>query len=512
MKKDQHYTIYKLLAGVALSFLLWGTSCTPRKEEPQLKDVTYVEASLLSSSINQDNLLFEDKVDNVTMLVFPSAKAERSAYVRVEASKGDVTKIPATKVAQGVNDIYFVANVSESELSGLLTRGQIEDFLTKKITFTATSSLGLLPMARVYRNQIIGPGTEENPFPFKPIIEGSTPFAPVSNFEVAKLKVTDVRGKVGLVRSCAKISVTLSGEGVKDVSSVECYNVAEQFSFAQLPATSSYELKSSPVRFDFTPMPLTPQSRKGHIYAPERLFHSSMPSWSEADSKQKITYIKLQTKGGRELLIPIAHNASESIETGGTYLDFVTGAKLGKDGAKPDYNIIRNMHYSLNINVSADAGKIDVSLQVMPWSLISSEFSYARPKYSITVSTPKESNVLNSRIGDDLLLHNGDAATITFSIEEPKGAVWVASLTNALHYDLTGTRSGIVDKISQTYTMTIKPKGRFDNTPRYTQFFITVNGQEIFLGDLNTVADADSKGRFINEVPGAKRWQFKQVE
>lgn len=447
------------------------------------------------------------------MLVFPTGKMGRSAYVRLDALRGDdVSRMPATKVTQGANDLYIIANVPEEDLVGVITRAQMEDFLYKKTDLSARPVDGL-PMARVYRNQIIGSGTETDPFEFEPNIGGATPFKPVSNFSVDNLKVSDAIGKVGLVRSCAKVSVTLRGEGVNDVTSVECYHAADRYTFAELSKSATYELKGTPITVPMAPQTSSPNTRHGCIYVPERLFPNSMPTWSAANT-DKIMYVKIQTRAGRELSIPIVHNAMDVIDTESTYLDFATGVKSGKGGAKPAYNVIRNMHYSLNINVSADAQKIDVSLKVMPWTLVLSEFSYARPKYSIRVSTPREPNLPFTRLGEDINLHNGEKATITFTIEEPKGALWTASLTNALHYDLTGQKSGIVERTNspRTYTMYIEPKAQFDNTPRYTQFFITINGEEIYLGDLTSVSDADGKGRFMNEVPGAKRWQFKLVE
>lgn len=514
MKTVQHY-IYRLLAGVALPLLLWSvTACKADRGERSLEGETYLGVALRGNSINEDQQLFEDKVGNVTMLVFPVGRMECTANVRVDAlGQGTVSKIPPTKVLQGMNDLYFIANVPDdgAELQGVLTRAQIEEYLYKVRSFTADPKGKGLPMARVYRNQMIGEGTKEAPFMFKPNTTGNnTPFVPVSNFDLNSLKVTDSQEVVGLVRSCAKISVTFTGEGVNDIESVQCYNVAQDFSFAQLPEGSTYQQVTAPIDITIDNAATSANTKEGHIYVPERLFKSTeMPEWSDAN-KDKITYVKIQMKSGRELLIPIAHNASEAIEETGknNYLQFVTGKKAGKGDLKPDFDIVRNMHYALRVKLSSDANQVDVSLRVMPWTLVASNFFYTRPQYKITVKTP-EGVQDPSKIGTDILLHDMSEATITFTIQEPKGGLWVATLTNALEYEFEGERSGVIYPGAQPYTMKIKPKAGFENKPRYTQFFITVNGREIYLGDLSTVG---GKGLFFDEVPQAKRWQFKQVE
>lgn len=515
MKTVQHY-IYRLLAGVTLPLLLWSvTACKADRGERSLEGETYLGVALRGNSINEDQQLFEDKVGNVTMLVFPVGRMECTANVRVNAlGQGTVSKIPPTKVLQGMNDLYFIANVPDdgAELQGVLTRAQIEDYLYKVRSFTADPKVKGLPMARVYRNQMIGEGTEQAPFMFKPNTTGNnTPFVPVSNFDLNSLKVTDSQDVVGLVRSCAKISITFTGEGVDDIESVQCYNVAQDFSFAQLPEGSTYQQVAAPINITIDNSATSTNTKEGHIYVPERLFKSTeMPEWSDAN-KDKITYVKLQMKSGRELLIPIAHNASEAIEESGNnnYLQFVTGKKAGKDGLKPNFDIVRNMHYALRVKLSSDANQVDVSLRVMPWTLVASNFFYTRPQYKITVETP-EGVQAPSNIGKDILLHDKSEATITFTIQEPKGGLWVATLTNALEYELVGERSGVIYPGAQSYTMQVKPKAGFENKPRYTQFFITVNGREIYLGDLSTAPGG--KGLFFDEVPQAKRWQFKQVE
>ena len=521
MKTVQHY-IYRLLAGVTLPLLLWSvTACTADRGERLLEGETYLAVPLQGNSINTDQQLFEDKVGNVTMLVFPVGRMECTANVRVNAlGQGTVSKIPPTKVLKGMNDLYFIANVPDdgAELEGVLTRAQIEDYLYKVRSFTADPKGKGLPMARVYRNQMIGEGTEQDPFIFKPNTTGNnTPFVPVSNFDLNSLKVTDSKDVVGLVRSCAKISVTFTGEGVNDIESVQCYNVAQNFSFAQLPEGSTYQQISEPQNITIDNSTISADAKEGHIYVPERLFAPSvMPEWSDAN-KNKITYVKLQMKSGRELLIPIAHNASEALEETGNnnYLQFVTGKKPGKGGLKPDFDIVRNMHYALRVNLSSDAKQVDVILQVMPWRLIESELQFTQPKYTCTLKVVDATTNATKRTLDDIsqevFLSPNEIVEVTFEITKPVGAIWSASITNGLNFLFTGdtydqvVEPDIVGQIPpQTYTFQIKPRQEFTSEPYYTQFYITVDGKELNL-DPKRIRDSYMDGG------GSQRWRIKQV-
>ena len=516
MKTVQHY-IYRLLAGVTLPLLLWSvTACTADRGERLLEGETYLAVPLRGNSINEDQQLFEDKVGNVTILVFPVGRMECTANVRVDAPEaGTVSEIQPTKVLQGMNDLYFIANVpnDDTELSDITTRAQIEEYLYKVRSFTADPEGKGLPMARVYRNQMIGEGTKEAPFKFKPNTTGNnTPFVPVSNFDLNSLKVTDSQEVVGLVRSCAKISVTFTGEGVNDIESVQCYNVAQDFSFAQLPEGSTYQQAAAPI--SITIGDAAPSTKEGHIYVPERLFKSTeMPEWSDAN-KNKITYVKIQMKSGRELLIPIAHNASEALEEPGNnnYLQFVTGKKPGKDGRKPDFDIVRNMHYALRVKLSSDAKQVDVILQVMPWTLVESEMEFTHPKYTCTLKlvdtlTNEETPVTD--ISQEVLLPSNKVVEVTFKITKPVGAIWSASITNGLNFLFTGTtydqvEPEIVSGSPKIYTFRIKPRQEFTTEPFYTQFYITVDGKELNLDPTRAI---DS---YMNEG-GSERWRIKQV-
>lgn len=504
--------VYHVLSWAMLLLLpLLGTACALDPKQLGSQQEAYVTVPLARASINEDQVLYEDMVANVTMLVFPTGRAERIAYRRVEVGRGeDVTRIPTTKMRRGVCDFYFFANTEESEVSRLTTRAEIEAFLYRQSLFVPSPELKGFPMSRVYRSQLVAAGTEQTPVVFAPHGDESKPFAPVSRLDIAGLKTQDVVGKVGLLRPCAKLSVELRGEGKKDITAVECYNVARDYSLAQLPDDASSALKAEAT-------PLSPfldapdgQSKRAHIYVPEKLF-ASQPTWGDT-SPNGITYVKLTTKGGRQLLVPIAHNAEAPIPKGKSYLDFVAGKILGKGNERPNYGIVRNMHYMLNVDVSPDASAVDVSLKVMPWTLVESEFSHGRPKYSIEVKTESQPSIASSSIGTELEIHDEQQATITFRISEPKGALWTASVSNSLDFKLEGDTKGMVGKTEQSYTMTVRPRAKFNRVPQYTQFYIMVNGREIYLGDLSSAGSTDGVGRFTDEVAEAKRWVFKSVE
>lgn len=96
----------------------------------------------------------------------------------------------------------------------------------------------------------------------------------------------------------------------------------------------------------------------------------------------------------------------------------------------------------------------------------------------------------------------------------PAGAIWSASLTNGLDFSLTpgadnaatgetGAVTGVANP-NATYTMYIKPLKPFEGTPRFSEFYITVNGKEIQIVP-GLIATGTASG------PG-QRAVFKQVE
>ncbi|WP_329904194.1 hypothetical protein [Porphyromonas pogonae] len=499
------------------------SSCTMDNLDKSLNaEETIMHAQFRSqsfTSINTDNVDHEDWVTSLAMIVFPTGRNDRFAFEHVEAQDAltsNPTAIPLSqldfkvKVIKGYNDIIFIANVPLSDLENLVTRSQVYDYLNKTHYFehNETANNGFaLPMARVYYNQLIGDGSDITPFVFRPARSAlNEPFAPVSRFGKGVLRIQDVDDKVGLVRACAKISLTLKGEGAKDIKSALCYNAPSQYSLQQLNTGAVYESKSIPVTFQLSDIGVNGE-RTAKVYIPEKLFPlSDRVVWSTG--QDRIVYLKLVTHAGREQLIPIVTDAPNN----GTYLEYATASVSSES---PNFDVIRNIHYHFNVHVKADARQINVTLQVLPWNLIDSEIVFGEPQYTAFVSFPENGQWMPD--GKTILLNGKSKAKIKFRMRAPKGGIWQASLTNGLDFVLQplpdsdldvaanekpGVR-GIADD-QTVYCFYVVPLRPFDGTPKLTELYITINGKEIQLSS-KLAADGIESGP-------TRRLVFKQVE
>lgn len=459
--------------------------------------------------INSDNLDFEDRVERLAVFVFDSNTSDLAGSVFTTATS---FKLKIDK--PGNYDFYFIANYLEvpvgspDRVQDFTTRAQVESFLQKPqvsgdVFFRSIKEAGsYVPMARVYKNQVVPQGgTFMAPLPFKPTV-GSVPndqLKPVSSYGTDYLSST-TQETVNLVRACAKLSFSLSGNGIPDIASVKYHNVAADYTFMETPDRNY----GSGTEQTLTLPAIDPAKPSDPImasaYVPERLFKNN-PSWADRTTNG-INYITITMKSGKVYEIPIG---TFDVPSGTSYMTFAIGANV-------NYSVIRNHHYVYNIKVPEDNKELDVLFKVMPWNLVESEMSYARPKYEFEIIKDGESF---KNIKDEVILSDNNyqpsSATIKFKISAPKGALWTATITNGRDFELSGTSTGLINEGivtggAQEYVMTIKPRYPFEKEPRYTQFYIVVEGKEIYLGfDQN----GKIENRFISDG-SADKWRFKQ--
>ncbi|MBR8760316.1 fimbrial protein [Porphyromonas levii] len=466
-------------------------------------------------SINVDAKDFEDRVNTLAMLVFSTGSNDRSAYHYAAASTV-TANIPATRVNPGSNDIYFFANVPEDEVKDLTTREKVEAYMKETKVFNstlnkgATAALGF-PMSRVYYGQNIPEGyTVTNPYGWKPNTDGSGNLAPVSTYEDVK---DPIRGKVGLVRTCAKVSANISGDGLPYVNKVEYVNAFNQHSMKQLEAKTFADTELQTIElYSNTGAAL---NKPLVAYVPETLFDTSAtatakPSWDTTKDVglNGANYLRIEMKSGRVYTIPVLHNGLANSPKA-----FIAHAKSDE----ANYDIVRNNHYKYKITVPSDGKELDIALKVMPWTLVESEMSYARPKYDFTLKVVKKINdeVIEEKEYSELgevIVPPDCYVDISFKITEPRGNMWVASITNGLDFELKGDFKDLVapaeivgSNPDKVYNMQIWPRAEYYKEAKYTQFFITVEGRELDLS-----VKPGNLGKYLGEG-STKRWNIKQV-
>lgn len=473
-------------------------------------------------TINTDSEDMEDYVNKLAVLVFESGTTGKKVAEKHTTEKHTTDMSVFTmKIPLGTYDFYFIANYpgDSTTIKAINSKAEIDNYLIKAgRVFTpfqgAKTPDGLFPMARVYKDQkLTAGGTKDNPTRFQPNVGsvGNDQLLPISSYG-PDFNSFQHQATVNLVRANAKVEVDIYGEGIKDVDKVEYINASKEYTFKEnitsLPTTVDKKIFTIK---DITDTNGAITNKTGKVYVPERLFPTSEGGWDTANDEAKdgVNYIKITMKSTKVYKIPVISSMqSVAKEKYMTYSRNITNSD-------DNYNIIRNNHYFFNINVPEDDKLLDVNLKVMPWTLVESQYDYVRPTYTIEVIrdgvTMKD---IQSEVElPDALDGTVKPVTIKFSISAPLGALWTASITNGLEFDLTGTDHGIVDGTNTTYTMTITPRKPFDKEPRYTQFFISVDGKEIFLGYKEEPAGSGTyvlDNRYIGEGT-PYRWKFKQI-
>ncbi len=528
-----------VLVSCMMGILFLCISCIPTNlgEEDDFAVSTYARFTLRSQgsgpSINQDFQNWEDWVKTVAFLIIPTGEMERQGFIYT----GHTGKSPAIKVPAGKNDIYIFANVPVFEVDGLLLRSQVEEYMKRKTEFrdwhgvsNATPDAYGFRMSRVYYNQYI-PAMHPQSAPYEWIPEATSAVKPL--YPVSSYGTDPVSGiQVGLVRSCAKITLAFTGPGIDNIKRVSYHAAAKNTTLKQLPEGSLVE-EALGQEFVIKSDPTMPSKKKAVLYVPERIASSMTltPAWNTVSDlgENGINYVMIELNSGRKYTFPIINNGTAAIskaiaETGKKFLDL---AKGGDPNFVPDYSVVRNFHYHHNIYLPAENKEVEIALMVLPWSRIESEMSYARPRYEVRIYRGIEgegSGITGEYfkdINEEIVLPDNSnrqptGVTIKVKISAPIGALWTASITNGREFELTGDVNGtigvdgIVAGVDEWHTMTLKPRVPFEAEPRYTHFFITVEGKELFLGFKDDgLGNMIPDNRFIGDG-SAIQWQFKQ--
>ncbi|WP_436414037.1 fimbrial protein [Petrimonas sp.] len=447
-------TLYIITVNLALLFSILATSCAQQDvltEEVNSSPV-FLNVSLRSQgnapSLNQDETDLEDYVKNIAVIVFQTSSNKKLGEYYEYTTNG-ISGTFTFKLEVGRGDFFFIANTAKTEAEfKVMSRANLEAFLQSLNNFPYVHGLNAtdpyyFPMSRVYTNQLIPKGgTEADPVQFLP--DGNT--------------------RVELIRTIAKVEINISGEYKDNVTNVELVNGVNQFSFVKRSDNAGMTLRTTDNAF-YRP-DATNQPNLWRFYTPEVNF-TTQPTWGT--NPQNLNYIKISTDFGRDYLLPIVSNSPKT----GDYLAFATGQVAG---TSPNYSIIRNDHYKFDVEIKPK--ELNVSLNILPWELISSkkEFRpYTEMEYLPTWNPepPVVKQPYNAESGAVY-----DVATFTFNLLHPIGGIWKATLTNGLEFAFepgsptTGT-SGIDYQIK---IVALKPP---TTTVHTTEFYLMINGVEV---------------------------------
>ena len=474
--------------------------------------VATVRAQSGEPSINDDADNYEDYVRELAVLVYEASGNEQLIYSHFTSVPSFTLEIPSK---QGMKYHFcFIANYPKSwhnTLEGTLTYSNLKEELQKMQEFKSkdsgnelykgASANEFLPMARVYESQELPAekGSPVSPVPFVPHKEQPNALSPVSRATLFSRHEMETKyaGTIMLVRSSAKVTVrTTGGETPK----IELFNVPKQHSYMEgtTPVQSYTTLTISEPNAD--------QSSDNSIYVPESLLGKASGSigWDTDSDKAngRVMYVQLTTKSGVVYRLPLFTDQEGKASTD-TMHDYLHYARNDVQGYTTDYSVLRNNHYIIDVTLNDDSRAMEISYEVLPWELLKSVYNFTNPKYTISVTTPEGANFKAKNY-----LHLQEEASFKFSITEPKGGMWVASVTNAKYFTLEygatdqPVISGFVD--GKVHDFKLKPLYPYRGIPQYTQVYITVNGQEIYLGG--------DDNRFVRDYKKHGRWRFAQVD
>lgn len=484
-------------------------------------------------SIQSDPKDYEDYVGELAVLIYKVGATDNQSMLVKSHFTTEQSFLMELQPEEGARYHFcFVANYPESwknTLEGLKNYADLKKTLQHLESFQSrdtgtplyngavmnATEKSLFPMARIYENQEIPTGGSiSTPKPFTPTTNTSKPLEPVSNWPVSPETGT-IQQTVNLVRSSAKVSLNLTGDGVSKIKSIKICNVATQHSFMENSASATVALTEKPFNDSGS---ISGNSFQAKMYIPERLLGegSATLGWDSSSDTPigSPSYIQIEMVSGVVHKIPIITNQNTRNMTPGSEYSYLDVAYGNVPSNHANYSIVRNHHYQYDLNVPADGKYLAINFKVMPWRLVESEMQFTLPEYTCSLrvvdATTKASKRTLDDISQEVLLSHNEIVEVTFKITKPVGAIWSASITNGLNYLFTGDTYDQVEpdiiggNPSKTYTFQIKPRQEFTTEPYYTQFYITVDGKELNL-------DPHRAKNSYMDGGGSQRWRIKQV-
>lgn len=298
-----------------------------------------VKTTLLS--INEDNVFWEDRVDELRMIVFKQGTGETIFNQKLNFPNGFSNKSEAVQFPLGTYDFYFITNETTytGDFVDAITNIVNKSAFATDIRFTSiaynpdfvpdgTSQNGRFLMSAIYDNiTVASGGTEANPLPLP---------LPTKNVE--------------LIRSLAKVEVVfrkkVSGSSIPEntITSVQLNNVA---SYLSVPPYDNYYTGGTESS--------SYASLSGFDYAQDSIgaviFY--IPEFLIPDSRTDYTLLNINNTD-----YPILSDENKAGIT----------AQRRTVPALSDNSTIRNYHYIINAYVNSE-GNIEIRVYVEPWKI-----------------------------------------------------------------------------------------------------------------------------------------------
>ena len=425
-----------------------------------------------------DDVNWEDRIESLHLYVFDTHTKELVTGKIILDNDTRSSLSFTLKLPEGVYDFYFIANTPAP--ASFKNSIQADEFmaapreLDKRLFNGGLNESVYVPMGRIYKRQIIKAAThsqgrtKDNPLFFKPVNENN-----------------QIENHIFLNRAVAKIEAIITGEGSNQLASIQLINGVNEFSLVKNQKNQEVTLNQ-----EVNTLKKKDGENTYLFYTPE-VIQPSANVWSRFGA-DKINYLLLTMKSGNTHRIPIISNNQSK--------DYLSFAQT-KDA---EFNVLRNNCYRYTIRLSADDKEIHFTADVLPWEKTQSEFYFEQAEYQfISVNAEFERHKV-------ILLHQQETVRLKFKLTKPRSALWVASITNGLDFEITPVQGGLgykevtategIADENTVYVFEVKPLKPYEGSSRYTELYITINNNEIQL-----IPNGDDPG------PG-RRYVFKQVE
>lgn len=328
---------------VILFALFFATVACSNEDEPDLGSASsdYISFSIsgLSSSINEDQVNWEDRVDELRMILFYSQSGEVAYNEKLYFPNGFAAPTKGVRLRSGTYDFYFIANETvypDDFVDALVKVDHRSDLMSAAFTnikYDASflpgesSPKGRFLMSAIYEGvEVTAGGTENAPLLFD----------------------MPATGKVELIRSLAKVEVVfrkkVSGSTLPEssITSVFLDQVASTFSVPPYDNYFEGEVERTPFA-SLDGLNFESDSIGSVVfYVPEFLL---------AEGEGGYTRLSINNQA-----FPIETDA----EKRGITLQRRSTPELS------DNSVIRNYHYKINAYVNV-GGEVEIRVYVKPW-------------------------------------------------------------------------------------------------------------------------------------------------
>lgn len=311
----------------------------PTNPETNERAIISLSLQAASSSINDDQSSWEDRVDELRMIVFDANSGNVAFNQRLYFPNGFKNKSKGVSLPTGTFDFYFFANETAYDQTfgtALTSLTNVSDFKTDKRFSSLSYNPDFLPdgstssgrflMSAIYNQVTIASGgTEASPLPLN---------IPTS--------------KVELIRALAKVQVIFrkkvpgSEIPANTITSVKLKNVASDYS---VPPVDNYYTGS---RRDSKTAGLTRLSYDRDSLGTVQFY---IPEFLTQDDDAAHTLLSINNKE-----YPVESDMSH------------TGILLQRRivPSISHYSVIRNYHYIINAYINSEGG-IQLKVNIQPW-------------------------------------------------------------------------------------------------------------------------------------------------